>query len=56
VIPTRDVALCIELRERPIRALMTREDWGAEIDRYLTDTDDAPVGPAGSATPTGDDT
>jgi len=44
VTPIRDVALCVELRERPIHALMTREDWVAEVDRYLTDTDHAGVG------------
>jgi hypothetical protein len=48
VTPIRDIALCIELRERPIHALMTRDDWSVEIDRYL-DTPVAAV--AGSATP-----
>jgi hypothetical protein len=34
-VPTRDVALCIELRERAILALMRRVDWAELVDRAL---------------------
>jgi hypothetical protein len=39
---TLDVALCIELGERPIRALMTRDDWCAVVDRALRTWDAVP--------------
>lgn len=39
--PIRDVALCIELQQRAIHALMTRADWEREVDRLL---DDWPIG------------
>lgn len=33
--PIRDVALCIELGERPIRALMTQADWNRRLHQEL---------------------
>ena len=34
--PLRDVALCVELGYRPVRALMQLEDWEQQVDRVLS--------------------
>jgi hypothetical protein len=35
VAPIRNVALCIELGERPILALMTKADWNLRVRQEL---------------------
>lgn len=35
MMPIRDVALCVEMGERPVVALMAPSDWEEQIDRVL---------------------